>query len=1478
MLNMEEIKKIITEIVSNKNLTYFIDNYTFEIRKNIIDIFKEYSDQIEELVKNEYNFMLLLSNLYTNSEAKELFDNCTNEDDKMFYGLNLSDEEKEKIINTHPYDDSNMDMIIESLKDEIKKEEYKKRLDINNYIEGKSDEFLKEYISNFSYKYNIVKILKNLKNDKDKYDYMIKYELDIYDARDIISTIENKKIIVDILIDDRIDKGFYINNYFELLSDEDKYTVIENYINTDKDISLYIKEISSLSSEYKNKLFKLEKFDFNEIDPVLYKSIAKDLIVDDELADILVKLFKENKIPKGLIILFDSNYLLKELISKTIELFDIDEIKNMLNSINDNIYIKEIFNQLKDNGFNLEDIIVYFNNSEVKLEYLYDVKNEEFKSGKKTALLNIFFDDKESLVKAINDPRINFDLLSFQISEIAQYLNDEQKIELIKNNKIITDKDKFDITNSLSYTNKLEIIKNNLYGFNADDLIKLLISVDKTEENDLIKLKEFKRLLDLSKIDNSFNEHTIKSMLGSFSNKNIVVDLLNSNIVENAYEKGEIILYTFSNMPDIDDLKIRTIKEVYETTSIHIQSNTDLLINLISSLSNDDLKIKLVDEVIKDEMYYVSIKTRVLEKIKDPKYDKLKIDFIKENIKKQLFTYLIDSVNDINLINEIFIDNNIDIYRRADILSKLKDVRYENIKINLIEELLIIDKKSHYNTFLIKSLVNEENKLKYLIKSDIFYELDNYIIHNDYILSVKEINEDLIDAYATRYNINKEHLIVLIKKYSYEILRSLTNDKIIELINSNEDTFNKIIRLFDIQETILVNDSHIDSVLHALLQKDYKLNNREIFNTFNNLVELITKEEYSKVIEKLEEIINYFKLNNIDYELEIFNKFNTTYVDFINNISDKSNLTNTLNILNAITNKYILENRNEYSNNHFNEFKNSLNLERTYEKNGLLKQFINSLNLDTIISYIKPHAITDEEKELVNNKELLENIINLKKGNEISIDKSIIFSNIKIFNGLLDKLYMSGRLNHMGNDTIKSTYNIKKDNSSIIRILQELDIELLNKELLNNNELYDSLLNYLKSYRMIGWGNTFNDLSERVDMDLDENTIASFLNNYYLIYPKLQKKLEKDNKTLDEKRKITLTSFLEEAEVYASDSYKYKKILGTETFRLIRTNPGPNDARKLKKDERLEQSLEKVKDMYNREYITIPPSDTNIEVSDNKTLNYSVGYTTDIMNLTYGERTGACMRIGGHADDLFDFCLKNENGFHIKITDPNTNELVSRASGFRNGNTVFLNQLRYSLSESYTDEEIIEGLKIFSNNIIEETKDSEYPIKNVVISNMYAMDIKRAETIDMNCHNYKEGFDKFYMDLTSTNAILLAGENEDLYPIKLGPNNTVKYKVLREKIKEEQELETIIDAVDRLHMINDLLRENNIDNSIAYSEQVNLDNVDKMYYGEDWYILLDENNEIIDEFRIERNIGYIEQLEEMNSIKEKLNKERGVRL
>ena len=239
-------------------------------------------------------------------------------------------------------------------------------------------------------------------------------------------------------------------------------------------------------------------------------------------------------------------------------------------------------------------------------------------------------------------------------------------------------------------------------------------------------------------------------------------------------------------------------------------------------------------------------------------------------------------------------------------------------------------------------------------------------------------------------------------------------------------------------------------------------------------------------------------------------------------------------------------------------------------------------------------------------------------------------------------------------------YGIKYDKNNSINILSELDINSLKDNLFNNKELYEEFLNILNSYKMIGWGDTFSRLAGLSDLEIDNSTIASFINNYYLIMPSLRKKVEKDNYYNNETRKISLSSMLDEAEVYGSDSYKYKKLLGNVDYKLIRKNPTPNAAASTK-EQRLELSVDKVKEMYKRKYITIPPLKKEIEIKDDKKIIISVGNTCDMMNLTYGERTGACMRIAGHADSLFNFCLSNENGFHVKFTDIKGN-LVSRVS------------------------------------------------------------------------------------------------------------------------------------------------------------------------------------------------------------------------
>ena len=46
-------------------------------------------------------------------------------------------------------------------------------------------------------------------------------------------------------------------------------------------------------------------------------------------------------------------------------------------------------------------------------------------------------------------------------------------------------------------------------------------------------------------------------------------------------------------------------------------------------------------------------------------------------------------------------------------------------------------------------------------------------------------------------------------------------------------------------------------------------------------------------------------------------------------------------------------------------------------------------------------------------------------------------------------------------------------------------------------------------------------------------------------------------------------------------------------------------------------------------------------LKNGKKINIVVGNFSNIINLTYGERTGACMRIGGAGKSLFNFCLTN---------------------------------------------------------------------------------------------------------------------------------------------------------------------------------------------------------------------------------------------
>ncbi len=104
---------------------------------------------------------------------------------------------------------------------------------------------------------------------------------------------------------------------------------------------------------------------------------------------------------------------------------------------------------------------------------------------------------------------------------------------------------------------------------------------------------------------------------------------------------------------------------------------------------------------------------------------------------------------------------------------------------------------------------------------------------------------------------------------------------------------------------------------------------------------------------------------------------------------------------------------------------------------------------------------------------------------------------------------------------------------------------------------------------------------------------------------------------------------------------------------------------------------------------------------------YALYDTQDETALLSGINTDSCFRPDGTDNDFMHYCILDKNGFIIKICDYFGN-FIARASGFRNGNCVLINQLRtiydknglYRGSSQNEQQDIIETFKKACNDIV----------------------------------------------------------------------------------------------------------------------------------------------------------------------------------
>ena len=281
---------------------------------------------------------------------------------------------------------------------------------------------------------------------------------------------------------------------------------------------------------------------------------------------------------------------------------------------------------------------------------------------------------------------------------------------------------------------------------------------------------------------------------------------------------------------------------------------------------------------------------------------------------------------------------------------------------------------------------------------------------------------------------------------------------------------------------------------------------------------------------------------------------------------------------------------------------------------------------------------------------------------------------------------------------------------------------------------------------------------------------------------------------------------------------------------------------------------------------------------------YTMYDSQDSEILLSGINTNACFRIDGNDNDFLYYCALDKNGFVIKIVDE-YNNFIARASGFRNGNGVYINQLRTiydygglgyegdCLSEK---KKIIETFKKACQDIIDISQSNKYErdkIDFVLVTKSYALadtesnvsketERKIGNTpMDYQSEDWKEFVnstdnlqeivderDFFSTDYGDYSLICVAhstkikDSNEMQLPIK-SKNVEALYTRKRSKILIDNPNPEIIDKINRIKGIDSYLNNYYFKSALIPQDSI-------VFIGDNWYIVYSKGN-IIDECLLE---------------------------
>ena len=787
----------------------------------------------------------------------------------------------------------------------------------------------------------------------------------------------------------------------------------------------------------------------------------------------------------------------------------------------------------------------------------------------------------------------------------------------------------------------------------------------------------------------------------------------------------------------------------------------------------------------------------------------------------------------------------------------------------------------------------------------------SYLAHNDQVLNnlsmdfVNMFEYYLLDKY---FNNSKEKYDYLFSKIGPKLLFNFDNN-ILKLIDYNIEDMQKFFSLFEFKKGIIPEQETYNNFVISLCNMSFDKNYSYIVDIFTHIRELI---------EGLTDIDGFINgtsnggLDNSSYDKltsiinEIIKTLNIDTSDIYDAIREYKKKEVNTTPLHDICNKYITECRKIYLKTNGDTILSTIGISPTMDTEDAIKKFCNHLlntmtydnfrfaieNIKTKINYETRKGFIDEIKMTKEEFDILisisheqyllikDSIIN-KKAPENSVKKQ--FSLFKRFImqyskfSIENNLVTSSELNALN---VNKKYQIELEEIDYIKILSEINLDVLFNY---DEDIFKNLMNTIKSYRLGAFPSlTTDSIKWNYAIALSDgiNNIGLFITRYLQLLKNKRARLRKLGQDIELKNiRFSFEEVLKLISSVNNETYELKRLIGSEEYLDFINNASPNSNgySRLSREEKMGLIVDY---LYTLSEITIPSHDMILENDDGKQINFIVGNRTNPSNICHGERTGACMRVGGVGEGLFLKCLTDKNWFHIRIENPETHEFVSRVSGFRNGNTVYLNQLRSASANSkYTNEDLTVYIEKYAKMLIEETKNSEFPIENVFINSGYAMmsynspeyngrvyNLGPAIQLDYNLNGVKDlglsSSEDIWTDVRN-HAILLATTEEGsktpegYAPLKNGPENTEIYECARDKIYGLNDIdddrpkhifvivasESLIEKINRVHAMKEKLLGKDYQYEIVDIAFDDLGIIDG-YVSSDWYVYVDSNYEI----------------------------------